>query len=78
MKKITVSIDEKTYRRARRKAAERGTSVSALVRRFLAELAAGESDAQRLRYEERTLRERISTFTAGDRMSRDDAHEPGP
>jgi hypothetical protein len=35
MKNITVSVDDETYRRARIKAAESDTSVSALVRRFL-------------------------------------------
>lgn len=59
------------------KAAEQGTSVSALVRRVLAELAAGESDAERLRRDEWALRERIGTFTAGNRLSREDAHERG-
>jgi hypothetical protein len=77
MKNITVTIDEETYRRARVKAAELDTSVSALVKRFLAELAAGESDNERLKREERTLRERITTFTAGKRLSRDDLHERG-
>ena len=35
MKKITVSVDEETYRLARIRAAELGTSVSALVRDYL-------------------------------------------
>ncbi len=47
MKNITVTVDDETYRRARIKAAERDTSVSALVKHFLAELAGGESDAER-------------------------------
>lgn len=38
MKNITVSIDEETHRRARIKAAELGTSVSALVRDYLRSL----------------------------------------
>jgi hypothetical protein len=57
------------------KAAEQDTSVSALVRRFLTELAAVESDTERLKREERELRARINSFTAGNRLSRDDAHE---
>jgi hypothetical protein len=77
MKNITVSIDDETYRRARMKAAERDTSVSALVKSFLAQLAAGETDAERLKREERALRERISTFTATNRLSRDQMHERG-
>jgi phage shock protein A len=77
MKNITVSVDDETYRRARIKAAERDTSVSALVKRFLSELAEGESDVERLKREERALRERITTFTAGNRLSRDDVHDRG-
>ena len=38
MRNITLSIDEETYRLARIKAAEAGTSVSALVRDYLADL----------------------------------------
>ena len=38
MKNITVSIDEETHRRARIRAAELGTSVSALVRDYLRSL----------------------------------------
>ena len=77
MKNITVSLDEDTYRRARVKAAELETSVSALVRRFLMELAAGEPETERLRRQEQALRERITKFRAGDRLSRDTVHRRG-
>ena len=39
MRNITVSVDEETHRRARIRAAELDTSVSALVREFLRRLA---------------------------------------
>ena len=39
MRNITVSVDEETHRRARVRAAELDTSVSALVREFLRRLA---------------------------------------
>ena len=74
MKNITVTVDDETYRKARINAAERETSVSALVRDFLTELTAGESEAEQLRREERTLRERIKEFHAADRLSRDQVH----
>ena len=77
VKNITVSVDDETYRRARVKAAEQATSVSALVRRFLAELAADETDAERLRREERALRARIVAFSAADRLAREDVHARG-
>jgi hypothetical protein len=74
MKNITVTVDDETYRRARVQAAQQDTSVSALVKRFLKELAAGESDAERLKREERAWRERISNFRAADRLPREDVH----
>lgn len=77
MKNITVTVDDETYRRARIKAAEQDTSVSALVKRFLTELAASESEFNRLEHEERELRARIHGFDGGNRLSRDDVHERG-
>jgi len=74
MKNITVSLDDATYRRARMIAAERDTSVSALVKRFLIGLASEESETERLKREERALRERITAFRASDRISRDEVH----
>ena len=60
------------------KAAQRDTSVSALVARFLTELAASETDAERLKREERALRERIGSFRAADRLPREDVHRRDP
>ena len=74
MKNLTVSLDDETYRRARTIAAQRDTSVSALVKGFLIDLASGESETERLKREERALRERITDFDASDRLSRDDLH----
>jgi hypothetical protein len=68
-------VDDDTYRRARVKAAERDTSVSALVKQYLIALATDESDIERLMREERELRLRISRFRAADRLSRDDLHD---
>jgi len=58
-------------------AAQRDTSVSALVKRFLQQLGAEETETERLKREERALRERITTFRASDRLSRDDVHRRG-
>lgn len=74
MKNITVSVDDDVYRRARIKAAERETSVSALVKQFLTRLVTGESEAENLAREERELRERIEQFSASDRLRRDQVH----
>ncbi len=77
MRNITVSLDDATYRRARMLAAQRDTSVSALVKRFLLDLASAESEGERLKRQERELRERITDFDASDRLSRDDVHRRG-
>jgi plasmid stability protein len=76
VKNITVSVDDETYRRARIKAAEQATSVSSLVRGFLTALASGETETERLKREERTLRAQVAAFKASDRLSRDEVHEP--
>ena len=53
MKNITVSVDDETYRRARVRAAEQGTSVSRVVKeelvRYSAQPSAHEERAQELR-----------------------------
>lgn len=74
VKNITVSLDDETYRRARTIAAQRDTSVSALVREFLAALGSAESEGERLKREERALRERVTAFRASDRLPRDEVH----
>ena len=78
MKNITVSLDDETYRRARIRAAELDTSVSALVRRYLVDLAGADTEFERLEKLERALRERIKSFRAGDRLSRDELHQREP
>jgi predicted transcriptional regulator len=75
MKNLTVSLDDETYRRARIIAAERDTSVSALVKRFLTELAAEESEFERLKRLESEARERIVHFSASDRLPRDEVYD---
>ena len=75
MKNLTVSLDDETYRRARMIAAQRDTSVSALVKGFLTDLASGETEFERLQRLEEEMRARITDFTASDRLSRDEVHE---
>ena len=68
MKNITVSVDDDTYRIARIRAAERATSVSALVKSYLLQIAcggAGETDFQRLEREERELRDELRSRRLG-------------
>jgi plasmid stability protein len=82
MKNITVSVDEDTYRRSRIRAAEVGTSVSALVRNYLIALSQGqetETEFDRLaRLQEETL-ERIQSrgvrLRAEDNLPRKSLHD---
>lgn len=74
MKNITVSLDDQTYRHARIVAAERGTSVSALVKQFLVGLAKDGDENERLKKVERALREGITAFRGADRLPRDEVH----
>jgi hypothetical protein len=75
MKNVTIALDEATLREARRIAAERSTSLNALIREFLETLTRRESRA-------RTARRRIaklcreSTAEVGERRwTRDELHE---
>ena len=78
MKNITVSVDDEIYRRARVWAAEQDTSVSALVREFLQQVAAGESEGESLKRQERMLREQVKNFSGAGRLSRDAVHGRSP
>src|SRR5439155_26210720 len=75
MRTITISLDEETDRRVEEAASRRGTSVSALVKRFLQDLAAGESEFERLKREERDLRKRITNFSASENVPRDELYD---
>ena len=61
MKNITVTIDDETHRSARIRAAELGTSVSALVKEYLNGLAAGD---QALEQQFQGVRDMQMTFAA--------------
>ena len=74
MRNITVAVGDDTYKRARIAAAERDTSVSALVKAYLEQLASHETEIERLKRQEREIRSRIAAFNACDRLSREDLH----
>jgi hypothetical protein len=74
VEKINIEIDAETYRMARIRAAELNTSVSAMVKRFLADFAIGGATRDQLKERERQIRETITSFSAGDRLSRDEVH----
>ena len=72
MTSITVSVDDDTYRCARIKAAEQDTSVSALVRAYLNNLASEETKFEEFERRETALRKRVPAgFSSADRLPRD-------
>ena len=75
MKNITVSVDDDLYRRARVKAAEMDSSISALFKEFLLQVTNGESDFDRRKRLERETIAAIRDFSAADRLSRDELYE---
>ena len=75
MKNITVSLPDHVYRKARIRAAESDTSVSALVRNFLIEIVENESEFERRkRLQDETIAS-IRRFSASDRLGRADIHD---
>ena len=81
MKNITVSVDNETYRLSRIKAAEAGTSVSALVRAYLTALVQSqepESEFDRLRRRQdetlAAIRARGGGLRSADNLPRDAVH----
>lgn len=75
MKNITVSLPDDIYRRARVRAAEQDTSVSALVRQFLVQLGGAESDFERRKRLQGEVLATVRRFRAGDRLTRRQVHE---
>ena len=82
MKNITVSVDNETYRLSRIKAAEAGTSVSALVRAYLTALVQSqepESEFDRLRRRQdetlAAIRARGGGLRSADNLPRDAVHQ---
>lgn len=75
MKNITVSVDEELHRRARVRAAELDTSLSAVVREFLVRFCGGETEYERRKRLETETLAAIGAFRGGDRLDRDALHD---
>jgi len=80
VKNVTVSLDDTTYRNARRRAAEADRSLSSVVREALQAYGAEESEFDRLKREERDLlddwRKRGIGVNAAERLSREELYDP--
>lgn len=78
MKNITVTVDDDLYHRARIRAAEQRSTLSALVRAFLLTLVGEEPAFERMRREQNEAIARIRAahpgFSAANRLTRDEAN----
>jgi plasmid stability protein len=74
MKNVTVSLDDETWREARVVAAERGTTVSALVREFLQSLSGRRGPASQRAAALFDVLDRAGPYRAAGRMSREQSH----
>ena len=74
MKNITVSVPDEIYRQARIRAAERGSSISAMVRDYLKSISEREAEFTRLAAQQEQVMAEVEAFRAGDRLSRDEIH----
>src|SRR6266536_1858459 len=64
MRNITVTVPDDVYRNARIRAAERGTSVSALVGEYLRSLSGREAEFSRLEAQQQQIQSHIGRFRA--------------
>ena len=74
VKNITVSVPDDVYRNARIVAAQRDTSVSALVVAFLEQLSGRMDEFARLEILQHEVQAGIGEFRAAGRLSRDEVH----
>jgi hypothetical protein len=75
VRNLTVSVPDDVYRNARVAAAQRDTSVSALVVEYLEQLSGRMEEFGRLEALQHEVQAEIGQFRAADRLSRDEVHE---
>jgi plasmid stability protein len=75
MRNITVSVPDEVYRRARIRAAERGTSVSALVAEHLRSLTDDDAEFARLEALQARVIADVVAFSGADRLTREQVHD---
>jgi hypothetical protein len=74
VKNLTVSLPDDVYRNARVAAAQRDTSVSALVVAYLERLSSQMDEFAGLEALQHAVQAEIGQFRAADRLSRDEVH----
>lgn len=75
VKNITVSVPDDVYRNARVAAAQRDTSLSALVVGYLERLSGRMDEFARLEALQQEVQAEIGQFRAADRLGRDEVHD---
>jgi hypothetical protein len=75
VKNVTIALPADVYRRARIKAAERDTSLSALVRNYLTAVAGEDSDFERRKLLQDEVLRSIRRFRAANRLGREELHD---
>jgi Arc/MetJ-type ribon-helix-helix transcriptional regulator len=80
VKNVTVSLDDETYRNARRRAAENDRSLSSVVREALQSYGAQESDTDRRLHRMQEIWSNLDAkgigVDASARMTRDELYDP--
>jgi hypothetical protein len=74
MRNITLSVEDATLEKARDAARKRGTSLNALIREYLKELAGTRNRTRTVEHLRRLWRERAG-HSGGRKISRDEAYE---
>jgi len=75
VRNVTVTLPDEVYRKARIKAAQLDTSLSAMVREMLERLSSEESDFERRRRLQDEVLATIRRFSAAGRLRRDELHD---
>lgn len=75
MTNITVSVPEEVYRAARIRAAEKGSSVSALVAEYLRSLSDRDAELARLAAKRQEIISQIKGFSPHHNLSRDELYD---
>lgn len=75
MKNITLTVDEKVLAAARRYAAEHNSSVNAMVREFLTDIADREDRAAKARSRIKQLSRKSKARVGSKTCKRDELHE---
>lgn len=80
MKNVTVSLDDETYRNARRRAAEDGRSLSSVVREAIQQFGSQESERDRLARRRREIVTELDglhpEFAADRFLTREELYDP--